>query len=68
MYPFDGGVDVLKAKVLRAPSTDKLGRVGLAKDIESIVEGHKGNIVVVPDNKSTVVSREVALRSNIRLT
>lgn len=62
VYPFNGGVNIEETKVLRGRRIGKLRCIWLTEDIESVVERHDCDVIVVSNYEPTVVCREIALR------
>lgn len=65
VHPLYRSIDIKKPKIHSGCRICKLRGVGLAEDIEPVVESNKRNVVIVPHEKLTVVSWKVALMFQI---
>ena len=60
--PVNRRLYVQETKVLRIRGANELGGVGLTEHIDAIVECNDDEVIVVPDEVTTVVNLQVALK------
>lgn len=61
VYPLYRSINIKKPKIHPSCRICKLRGVGLAEDIEPVIESNNCDVVMIPHEKLAVVSRKVAL-------